>query len=189
MYAVDDRIAPPRLTDDQLEPLVVEARTGDSDAFETIVRTLQGPVRAFARRLMRDEHLGDDAAQESFVRMWRGLGAYEIQGRFVAWAFTITRNTCIELLRKQSRAPLPLEVVPDDRGHDPYEATDLRRAVREAIDSLDEPYRSTFLLREAGLAYEEIAGTLSCPVGTVRSRLHEAKRILAGRLARFLGGD
>src|SRR5687768_6598452 len=58
-----------RLDEEKLAPLVERARTGDAGAFEEIVRMMQGPVRSFARRMMRDAHLGDDAAQEVFLRM------------------------------------------------------------------------------------------------------------------------
>lgn len=177
MYAVTTS----RLRDDELAPFVERACAGDLDAFEEIVRALQGPVRTFARRLMRDADLGDDAAQEAFVRMWRGLRAYTPSGRFVAWSFTVTRNTCVEMLRKEARRPVPVAELPDDT-RDPTDAVDVRRAVGEAVGALDEPYRSAFLLRESGLAYEEIADAMRCPIGTVRSRLHEARRRLAERL-------
>jgi len=150
---------------------------------------MQGPMRAFARRMMRDAHLGDDAAQEIFIRMWKGLRHHEPRGRFVAWSFTVARNTCIELLRREKRTPMPVEAEDIKGGPDEAEAHDLRTVVNAALAELDEPYRSTFLLRETGLAYEELAVTLDCPVGTVRSRLHEARRRLALTLRPILGGE
>jgi RNA polymerase sigma-70 factor (ECF subfamily) len=179
MHAVDER----RLTDADLGTLVEDAMTGDLDAFEQIVRRLQGPVRSFARRMLDDPHLGDDAAQEVFVRVWRGLRTYRPEGRFVAWTFTIARNTCVEFLRKQRRTE-ELTDAPDD----PWDAVDVRRAVRDAVGSLAEPFRTTLLLRETGLPYEDIAHALDCPLGTVRSRLHEARRMLQERLAPFIDG-
>jgi RNA polymerase sigma-70 factor (ECF subfamily) len=161
---------------------------GDLDAFEQIVRTIQGPIRAFARRMMRDAHLGDDAAQETFVRVWRGLRRFEPRGRFVAWTFTVARNTCIEFLRREARTPTPVEEMYGGVV-DPTEEHELRRIVNDAIASLDEPFRSTFLLRETGLGYEELADTLNCPIGTIRSRLHEARRRLAVKLRPVVGGD
>jgi RNA polymerase sigma-70 factor (ECF subfamily) len=173
----------PRLDEGRLAPLVERARLGESAAFEEIVRTMQGPIRAFARRMMRDAHLGDDAAQEIFIRMWKGIRLHEPRGRFIAWSFTVARNTCIELLRREKRTPTPMESdeLPEPRRgqQDETDINDLRTVVNEALAALDEPYRSTFILRETGLAYEELAETLECPVGTVRSRLHEARRRLA----------
>lgn len=188
MLAVTERSAPARLDEGLFGPLVERARTGDLDAFEEIVRKMQGPVRSFARRMMRDPHLGDDAAQETFFRMWKGLARHESRGKFVAWAFTVARNTCIEFLRRESRTPRPAEDM-DVGSLDPYEQADLSRVVNDAISGLGEPYRSTILLRETGLHYEEMAEALHCPVGTVRSRLHEARRQLAERLRPVLGGD
>ena len=187
-HAVERTPTAPRLDEARLAPLVVRARLGDGAAFEEIVRTMQGPVRAFARRMMRDAHLGDDAAQEIFIRMWKGIRRHEPRGRFVAWTFTVARNTCIELLRREKRTPMPVEAQ-EIAGGDEAEEHTLKRVVNDALAALDEPYRSTFILRETGLAYEELAETLDCPVGTVRSRLHEARRRLAVTLRPVIGGE
>jgi RNA polymerase sigma-70 factor (ECF subfamily) len=183
----------PRLDEGRLGPLVERARLGETAAFEEIVRTMQGPMRSFARRMMRDAHLGDDAAQEIFIRMWKGIRLHEPRGRFVAWSFTVARNTCIELLRREKRTPMPVEAdeLPEPRRgqRDETDQHDLRTVVNDALAALDEPYRSTFMLRETGLAYEELAETMDCPVGTIRSRLHEARRRLALQLRPILGGE
>jgi RNA polymerase sigma-70 factor (ECF subfamily) len=170
-----------RLDEDALAPLVERARAGELGAFEEIVRLMQGPVRSFARRMMRDTYLGDDAAQETFFRMWKGIGRHQPRGRFVSWSFTVARNTCIEFLRREGRTPKPVAEL-HAGVHDPIPDLDVERVVNQAIAELDEPYRSTFLLRETGLAYDEVAEAQDCPVGTVRSRLHEARRRLAERL-------
>ena len=185
--AVAQRVAPASLDEGWLSPLVELARMGDLEAFEAIVRAVQGPVRAFARRLLRDPHLGDDAAQETFLRMWRGMRRHEPRGRFIAWTFTVARNTCIEFMRREARTPIPVEQ--RDIWEDHSEIHELRRLINEAIAALDEPYRTTFMLRETGLPYEEIAEILSCPIGTVRSRLHVARRRLTELLRPVLGDE
>jgi RNA polymerase sigma-70 factor (ECF subfamily) len=119
--------------------------------------------------------------------MWRGLRRHEPRGRFIAWTFTVARNTCIEFLRREARTPVPMEQT--DVGHDEWDMHELRRVIDDAIAALDEPYRTTFMLRETGLAYEEVAEVLRCPVGTVRSRLHEARRRLTTHLRPILGGE
>jgi RNA polymerase sigma-70 factor (ECF subfamily) len=186
VHAVGQPTAP-RLDEERLGPLVERARMGETAAFEEIVRVMQGPIRSFARRMMRDAHLGDDAAQEIFLRMWKGLRHHEPRGRFIAWSFTVARNTCIELLRREKRTPMPVETE-DRAGYDESHSHDLRKVVNDALAALDEPYRSTFILRETGLAYEELAETLDCPVGTIRSRLHEARRRLQTALQPVLAG-
>lgn len=188
MYAVKSLIEPP--VAEPLQPEWVErARRGDVEAFEEIVRSLQGRIRAFTRAFLRDHGLGDDAAQETFIRIWRGLSGYREEGVFTAWCFKLARNICIEFVRKRARTPVPTDSLPTISRDDIAEA-ELRRLVRDAVDSLQEPSRSTLLFREAGLSYEEIAATMACPVGTVRSRLFRAKHELAERLAPQLnGGD
>ncbi len=177
-----------RLDEEQLAPLVERARDGDMRAFEEIVSIMQGPVRAFARRMMRDQHLGDDAAQDTFLRMWKGLRTHEPRGRFVAWTFTIARNTCIEALRREKRTPMPMDEF-EISSDDPSDKHVLRKVVNDALAKLEEPFRSTLILRETGRSYEELAESMDIPVGTVRSRLHEARRRLAVMLAPVLGGE
>lgn len=186
MYAVE-RQPTQRLDDAELAPVVERAKAGDADAFEALVRRLQGPVRAFSRRLLGDDALGDDAAQEAFVRMWRGIRRLEGAGAFTSWAFTVARNTAIELLRKEKRTPTPTDELPAVSAN-PADDLALRRVVREAVRGLPEPYRTTFCYREAGLSYEEISEAVATPIGTVRSRLHKARKLLAERLAPVLFG-
>ncbi|MGH9195519.1 MAG: RNA polymerase sigma factor [Acidimicrobiia bacterium] len=200
---MDERSATPayrkQLTDQELGSLVEQVCCGDAEAFERLVRRMQGPLRSFCRRMIGDAYLGDDAAQETFVRIWKGLRRGDRVQRFLPWAFAIARNTCIELLRREERRPTPvdplglLEAIPEGQrsltaAADP-EAAELRTAVAEAIEGLAEPYRSTFLLRHTGFSYEEIAGITSCPIGTVRSRLFEARRLLSHRLAPLVFGE
>lgn len=193
MQSVEERAAPDPLTDQELGSWVELARTGDADAFERIVRRMQGSIRTFCRRMMGDAYLGDDAAQEALFRIWKALRRGDQVQRFLPWAFAIARNTCIELLRREEKRPTPMESIPEDRESSSsaadLEAGELRTAVAEAIEGLAEPYRSTFLLRHTGFSYEEIAAITSCPIGTVRSRLFEAKRLLSFRLAPLVFGD
>ncbi|HVE90727.1 MAG TPA: RNA polymerase sigma factor [Actinomycetota bacterium] len=182
MYAVDQIRT--QMDEDDLDPLAARAAGGDLDAFEQLVLMLQGPMRSLCRRILRDDQLGDDAAQESLVRMWRGLGERDTSGRFVAWAFTVARNTSVEMLRREVRRPVPVDEVPV--AGDPTDALDLRHAVQAAVAALEDPFRTTFVLREAGMSYEEVAEAEGCPVGTVRSRLHEARRRLAESLSPWM---
>ena len=139
--------------------------------------------------MMRDAHLGDDAAQEIFLRMWKGIRRHEPRGRFVAWTFTVAATPASSCSAARSGRPIPVESDEISAGGDEAEAHALKRVVDDALAALDEPYRSTFILRETGLAYDELAATLDCPVGTVRSRLHEARRRLAITLAPVIGGE
>lgn len=179
---------PVRPSDADITALVSKARIGDVGAFEEIVRALQGRIRAFTRRTVGDPDLGDDAAQEAFLRVWRGLSAFR-SGNFTAWCFRLAHDASIDLLRKQMKTPTPTEQ--QDIAGPPEDELALTRAeVRSAIDALGEPYRATFLMRQAGLTYAEIAEALGCRLGTVRSRLNHSRTILGQRLAHLIsGGD
>ncbi len=177
MYAVEPLTRPGDVLSRQLADWVERAKDGNVDAFEHIVKNMQGQIRSFTRGFLRDSGLGDDAAQETFLRIWKGLARYTESGSFQAWCFKLARNTCIEFSRKVKRLPIPVDRLPEELRNQ-IEDSEQVRFLREAIGTLDEPYRSTLLLRLTGLSYEEIAAATSSPIGTVRSRLSAAKRRL-----------
>jgi RNA polymerase sigma-70 factor (ECF subfamily) len=90
-------------------------------------------------------------------------------------------------MRREARTPIPVEQ--NEVWTDDSETRELRRVIDDAIAALGEPYRSTFVLRETGLSYDEVAAILGCPVGTIRSRLHVARRRLVELLRPVLGSD
>lgn len=167
-----------------VEALAAAAREGVPGAFDELVRTLMPRVLGFATGVLHDRGLAEEAAQETFVRLYRFLPTYRTEN-FVAWCFAITHNVCRDLLRREQRAARAAQIEPD-RFPDPIEAADVRRTVQDAVDRLPEVLRTTFLLHQQGLAYRDLAAILGCPLGTVRSRLHEARRRLRRSLIQLL---
>lgn len=170
--------------------LVERCRQGDDLAWEALVRRWQGRVYGLAWHYLGNAEDARDAAQEAFVRVYRQLGSFD-GDRFQAWLLRITRNLCLDQLRRRKTRP-PLEelraadeddAAPTDAAPSPEQAWlsgVRRRVVHEALRRLNGPNREVILLKDIqGLKLGEIAGMLGLPVGTVKSRAHRARLELA----------
>ena len=169
--------------------LVERCRGGDELAWEWLVRRCQGRVYGLAYHYLGSVEDARDAAQEAFVRVYRQLGSFE-GDRFMAWLLRITRNLCIDQLRRRRTRPPAEDLRADDDdtaprnpAPDPEQAwlTDARRrVVHQALRRLDGANREVILLKDIqGLKVDEIAGMLGLPAGTVKSRAHRARLELA----------
>lgn len=170
--------------------LVERCRQGDDLAWEALVRRWQGRVYGLAWHYLGNAEDARDAAQEAFVRVYRQLGSFD-GDRFQAWLLRITRNLCLDQLRRRKTRP-PLEelraadeddAAPTDAAPSPEQAWlsgARRRVVHEALRRLNGPNREVILLKDIqGLKLGEIAGMLGLPIGTVKSRAHRARLELA----------
>jgi len=177
--------------------LVAAALAGSESACGELVRRYEAPVFRLLARLVRDEALAEDLAQETFVKAFRALGSYDPGRRLVSWLFKIAHNTAIDHLRRRRPAELALEGVDEEdpgflgRLSDPSvadpEATvrggELLRDFERALGELGPIYRELVLLRfQEGLEYGEIADVTGLPMGTVKVRLHRARKRLAEAL-------
>jgi len=123
--------------------------------------------------ILRSADEAEDAAQESFIRAFRGLSSFRGPLGFYTWLCRITVRTCLDHQRK--RRPPRLEVRAPHAG-DAEDAAVSRLVVQALLDQLSAPVRAALVLREVdGLEYQEIARVVGVPVGTVRSRLHSAR--------------
>ena len=174
--------------------LVERVRKGETRRFAELVARYQDPVFAMAVRFLRSPGDAEDVAQEAFLRAYRGLASFKGEARFSTWLYRITWNLCADWLRRHRRPGRRAEQSIEDAGHVADGRVDLergllaaeeKRKVREALDSLDEKYRSVIvLLYYQKLSYEEIAGVLEVPLKTVETRLYRARRLLKQRLER-----
>jgi RNA polymerase sigma-70 factor (ECF subfamily) len=159
---------------------LARAREGDLGAFEDLVRQYQGDVWRFAHHFTRDRTLADDVTQEAFLRAFRFLGGFRGDSRFTSWLFRIARNCAMDQLRvrktnleRESRAPLG-----------PTSDPQARVELHAALDAVTPDHREPFLLVEVfGLSYQEAADVLGVRVGTIKSRMHRARRAMMDALA------
>lgn len=179
----------PALVDEreELEALAAAARAEEPGAFDRLARVLSRRMMAFAWRSLQSPSLAEEAVQESLVRIYRFLHTYE-ERNFLAWCFTITHRVCCDLTKRERRQTR-LQVLDVIGEPDMLETIHTRAALEQALAKLPEHLRTTFLLRQQGLRYEDVAKALDIRIGTVRSRLHETRRVLRAALVRSSDGE
>lgn len=179
--------------------LIRAAQGGDEAAFTEIVRRYQRAVYRLAHGLTRNAADADDLAQETFVRAYRALERFRAGEPLYPWLSRITMNLAFSLFRHRRRRPEtalePLVEAGQQWGveDDPLEhaaGREQREQLQAAFGELSEEHQAVLSLRALeGLSYEEIAGTLQVPVGTVMSRLSRARSELRQRLAARTGEE
>jgi len=171
------------------------AQAGDAAAQTTLVQRYKRPVFSLLWRIVGpDRAVVEDLTQETFLRVFRALRAFEYDGRarLITWILTIATRLALGHLRASrprrdvGAAPgsVPAELPRPDQDAD---RRALAVALVDAVDSLGPPFRAAFLLREVhGLSYEEIAQALAIDIGTVKSRLSRARALLQAALAEMI---
>ncbi|BAL97443.1 RNA polymerase sigma factor RpoE [Rubrivivax gelatinosus] len=194
------------MTDADADALLVErAKRGDMRAFEMLVVKYQRRIERLVGRMVRDDGLVQDIAQESFIRAYRALPQFRGDSAFYTWLYRIAVNTAKKALVELRRDPLVTEGSLASSGDDDetsrvenelsdgatpealMASREIATAVNAAIEALSEDLRQAITLREIeGLSYEEIADVMNCPIGTVRSRIFRAREAIATRLRPLL---
>lgn len=174
--------------------LVARTLAGEARAFDLLVIKYQRRVERLISRMVRDEALVEDIAQETFIRAYRGLHQFRGDAQFYTWLYRIAVNTAKRFLQDAKRDlqvfQPPAQHNDDDEGtfHRKNEpstdetpesalaAREIAWAVQSALDALPDDLKQAITLREMdGLSYEDIALVMNCPVGTVRSRIFRAR--------------
>lgn len=180
--------------------LVRKVKRGDRSAFDLLVIKYQSRVASIISRYIYDNQDVMDLTQESFVKAYRALERFRGDSAFYTWLYRIAVNTAKNFLEARSRRPqgsadsAEAENFEDGRklrdNASPerlLQREQLQSALQKAIGQLPEELRSAFLLREYdGLSYEDIAGILECPIGTVRSRIFRARDAVDRQLGPML---
>lgn len=182
--------------------LVERVQRGDRSAFDMLVRKYQHKIIKLISRYVHDSTEVLDVAQEAFIKAYRAIPGFRGDSAFYTWLYRIAINTAKNHLVAESRRPLDHGVDLQDpeqydmqarlRDMDTPErlllTEEIQRTVEAAIEQLPEDLRTAIILREIdGMSYEEIAQAMSCPVGTVRSRIFRAREAIDGKLRPLLG--
>ena len=175
--------------------LLVRCRQGDDLAWEALVRQFQARVFSVACHYLRNAEEARDAAQEIFVRVYERLDTFHGDEAFLPWLLRLSRNVCIDTLRRQKVRPRPTEDVTDETRpiastaptpEGAYAVSAARDLLYRAMDRMSDSDREILMLKEIqGLKVEEIAGLLKIPIGTVKSRCNRARLDLAARVRRL----
>jgi RNA polymerase sigma-70 factor (ECF subfamily) len=174
---------------------VAEALGGSQRAFEQIVRRYQRPVLSLLVRLTGDRALAEDLAQDTFIKTFRSLAAFDVTRRLSSWILRIAHNTAIDAMRRRRIPAISIDTAAG-RGEpgriepaapatpDPVERAALNRALEGAMAMLKPDQREAVALRyEEGLSFDEIGQVLGIPEVTARSHVHRARKELARLLA------
>lgn len=190
------------MSDNELDQaLVRRVQAGEKGAFDLLVRKYQHKLTSVISRYVGDWSECQDVAQESFVRAYRAIGNFRGDSAFYTWLYKIAINTAKNWLVSQGRRPPTEDVQVEDAEH--LDAAvrlkdgstperellrqEIERTVTRAVDALPDELRQAITLREVdGLSYEEIAETMNCPIGTVRSRIFRAREAISARVKPLL---
>ncbi len=163
------------------ELLAIRCQLGEAAAFDELVERWHGPLWGYARRLMRSDEAASEVVQDAWVRIIRGMARLRDGRKLRAWLFGVTRRALMDRLREQySRSRETTADLDDVPGHGPdtsleLDLEQLDRAL-ERMPVVERDVLTLFYLQE--LSLDEVADALAVPVGTVKSRLFRARRML-----------
>ena len=162
---------------------VEQAKAGDPEAWDILFRRYQLPLYVYVFELVHDEQTSLDLVQETFIAAVRHIGGLRDDAKFGSWLFGIAHQKCIQRWRKQSREEVLLDEIPelpDESENRPDDLLIRREQEAEFMNLLNQlplPQRSVLLLHFVeDFSLEEIAGITGAQIGTVKSRMHYAKR-------------
>jgi RNA polymerase sigma-70 factor (ECF subfamily) len=181
--------------------LVERVQQGDKTAFDVLVLKYQNKIIKLVNRYVHDPDEAMDVAQEAFIKAYRALGRFRGDSAFYTWIYRIAINTAKNYLVATNRRPPGDDI--DAQEAEQYEGAvglkeydtpehlllkdEIQDTIARAIDELPDDLRTAITLRELeGMSYEEIALTMECPIGTVRSRIFRARNAIDTKLQPLL---
>jgi RNA polymerase sigma-70 factor (ECF subfamily) len=178
--------------------LVARVQRGDKRAYDLLVLKYQRKIMRLLSRLIRDPAEIEDIAQEAFIKAYRALPQFRGESAFYTWLYRIAVNTARNWQLASSRRPMAQNVIENEDGETFSQIDNLTdintpesmlasrqivETVNAAMNALPEDLRTAIVLREIeGMSYEDIAQTMGCPIGTVRSRIFRAREAIAAQL-------
>lgn len=185
--------------------LVARVQQGDKRAFDLLVLKYQRKIMRLLSRMLNNQSEVEDIAQETFIKAYRALPQFRGDSAFYTWLYRIAINTARNWLSSNQRKMMVSDTFETKEGETFSQSDNLididtpesrmvtkeiAHTVNQAIGDLPEDLRTAIVLREIeGMSYEEIAQTMDCPIGTVRSRIFRAREAIAARLKPVLDQD
>ena len=181
--------------------LVLRVQQGDKSAFDLLVIKYQHRIIQLVNRYVKDPSEAQDVAQEAFIKAYRALAGFRGDSAFYTWLYRIAINTAKNYLVSRSRRYSDYQIdvqdaeqvenAPQLKAMDTPECLllndEIVMVIKSAIEKLPEEMKVAIMLREfEGMSYEEIAQTMDCPVGTVRSRIFRAREAIDEKLSPLL---
>ncbi len=166
--------------------LVLRCKTGDEAAFEELVGRYQPRLRYYLRKMLGDIHEADDALQEVWFDVFRGLPRLAEPAAFAAWVYRIARTRVFRIRRGRRHVDRPLEEsdLPNTQADEEFGPDEIEQ-IHATLGRLTPVHREVLVLRFVeGMSYQDIARVTGCSLGTVRSRIHYAKRELRAVMER-----
>lgn len=183
------------------QALVERVQRGDKRAFDLLVLKYQNKIIQLVYRYVHDSDEAMDVAQEAFIKAFRAIDRFRGDSAFYTWLYRIAINTAKNHLVASARRPPRTDI--DAQDAEQYDSAaglkeqatpervllteEIRQTVARAIEELPDDLKMAITLREMeGLSYEEIAQTMECPIGTVRSRIFRAREAIDTKLRPLL---
>ncbi|NNG12697.1 MAG: RNA polymerase sigma factor RpoE [Halobacteria archaeon] len=183
------------------QALIERVQKGDKTAFDVLVLKYQNKIIKLVNRYVRDPDEAMDVAQEAFIKAYRAVDRFRGDSAFYTWMYRIAINTAKNHLVASGRRPPSGDI--DAQDAEQYEGAvglkeydtpehlilrdEIQTTIAKAIDELPEDLKTAITLRELeGMSYEEIAQTMDCPIGTVRSRIFRARDAIDTKLQPLL---
>lgn len=175
---------------DEDSALVSLAQNGDMNAFNVLLERYRKMILSIAFYLAKNEHDAYDMAQEAYVKIYRNINKFEGKSKFSTWVYRVTKNTCIDELKRINRNRKYCAETENDFKESEEKSfinlpeeeaikNELNNYVRELLEEISPLYSNIIKLRYvSGLSYNEIAEELKCSQGTVKSRLYRGKKYL-----------
>jgi RNA polymerase sigma-70 factor (ECF subfamily) len=194
------------MSGNQVSALLQRARAGDVEAFEQLIEPHVGRLYNYVARMVGDPFDAEDLTQDAVLRAHRAIGSFRGGATFQTWLYRIATNIAVDALRRRGRRNAKVSSLDDpvqaeqgwiarevrDTQRDPQElaeAAELSESVQRAINQLSPKLRAVVVLFDLqGLTYDQIADTLSLPLGTVKSRLFNARVRLKELLEPYVMG-
>lgn len=198
--ATDDNVS-----ERQVDQLLVErVQKGDKTAFDLLIHKYQHRIVSLIGRYVADPAEALDVAQEAFIKAYRAIGKFRGDSAFYTWLYRIAINTAKNWLVARNRRPPASDIDAVDAEQYDMESRlkeratpenelmreEIEKIVYDTIAALPEDLRTAIILREIeGMSYEDIATTMECPIGTVRSRIFRAREAIDEKLKPLVDGQ